>query len=162
MALASALTRSNSEFCQGPLWIARRTERYSLPVASLPLDRVNIVNRAFVSECYLCAAGNPHTRSPGILPARGFFYLRIIRGASASRCRQRSRLMHGPTLLGLMPSSHSVIAEYVCFDFQLSKTVLENITNADDPHELIAVLDRHMANTPHGHQLHDVSHAVLR
>ena len=64
MALASALTRSNSEFCQGPLWIARRTERYSLPVASLQLDRVNIVNRAFVSECYLCAAGNPHTRSP--------------------------------------------------------------------------------------------------
>src|SRR6476646_8911029 len=79
-----------------------------------------------------------------------------------ARRPQRSRLMHGPTLLGLMPSSHSVIAEYVCFDFQLSKTVLENITNADDPHELIAVLDRHMANTPHGHQLHDVSHAVLR
>ena len=105
------------------------------------------------SDCDYCVRG---------CYARGFFYLRIIRGASASRCRQRSRLMHGPTLLGLMPSSHSVIAEYVCFDFQLSKTVLENITNADDPHELIAVLDRHMANTPHRHQLHDISHAVLR
>jgi hypothetical protein len=70
--------------------------------------------------------------------------------------------MRGPTLVSLMPSSHSVIAEYVCFDFQLSKTVLENITNADDPHELIAILDRHMANTPHGHQLHHISHAVLR
>ena len=68
----------------------------------------------------------------------------------------------GTLLDSLAPSSHGIIPKYVRFDFQLSKTVLENITNADDPHELIAVLDRHMANTPHGHQLHDVSHAVLR
>ena len=40
-----------------------------------------------------------------------------------------------------MPSSHGIIPKYACFDFQLSKTVLENITNADDPHESIAVLE---------------------
>ena len=80
-------------------------------------------------------------------------------------CQQRTSrpLLRTGTLHDcLVPSSHRIIPKYVCFDFQLSKTVLENITNADDPHELIAVLDRHMANTPHGHQLHDISHAVLR
>jgi hypothetical protein len=31
---------------------------------------------------------------------------------------------------------------------QLSEPVLENIADAYDPHELIALLDRHMANAP--------------
>jgi hypothetical protein len=48
--------------------------------------------------------------------------------------------MLGPTLVSLVPSSHGIIPKHVRFDFQLSKTVLENIANADDPHELIAVL----------------------
>src|SRR6476620_4949404 len=75
-----------------------------------------------------------------------------------SRPLPRTRTLHD----SLVPSGHRIIPKYVRFHFQLSKTVLENITNADDPHEPIAVLDRHMANTPHGHQLHDVSRAVLR
>jgi hypothetical protein len=44
------------------------------------------------------------------------------------------------------PSGHGIIPKYVRFQLQLSEPVLENIADADDPHELIAVLDRHMAN----------------
>jgi hypothetical protein len=61
-----------------------------------------------------------------------------------------------------MPSSHSIIAEYVCLLLWLSKSVLKNITDADDPYELIAVLDRHMANTPDCHQLHYIGNAIVR
>lgn len=34
----------------------------------------------------------------------------------------------------LASSRHRIIPKYVCFDLQLSKTVLENITDADDPY----------------------------
>ena len=62
----------------------------------------------------------------------------------------------------LVPSSHGIIPKYVRFHLQLFEPVLENIADADDPHELIAVLDRHMANAPPRHQLHHIGNAVLR
>jgi hypothetical protein len=62
----------------------------------------------------------------------------------------------------LVPSSQCIIPKYVRFHLQLFEPVLENIANADDPHELIAVLDRHMANAPPRHELHHIGNAVLR
>jgi hypothetical protein len=34
-----------------------------------------------------------------------------------------------------MPRSHGAIAKYICFCLQLSESVLEHITDADDPQE---------------------------
>ena len=61
-----------------------------------------------------------------------------------------------------MASSSCIIPKYVCFNVQLSKSVLENIAYTDDPDELVAILDRHMANAPLGHQLHHIGNAVFR
>ena len=62
----------------------------------------------------------------------------------------------------LVTGSRCIISKHVCFHLQLSKSVLENIADTDDPDELVAVLDRHMANAPLGHHLHNIGNAVLR
>lgn len=38
----------------------------------------------------------------------------------------------------LVASSRRIIPKYVCFHLQLSKSVLENIADTDDPDELVA------------------------
>ena len=52
--------------------------------------------------------------------------------------------------------------KYICFELQLPKVLLDNISEADDPNELIAIPDRYMADMPHRHQLHDILGAILR
>jgi hypothetical protein len=61
----------------------------------------------------------------------------------------------------LASSGHGIIPEYFCFHLQFSKAMLENVANANDPHELIAVLDGQMANAPLRHQLHHIGDAIL-
>ena len=61
----------------------------------------------------------------------------------------------------LASSGHRIIPKYPCFHLQLAKAVLENIADANDPHELIAVLDGQMANAPLRHQLRHIGDVIL-
>ena len=65
-------------------------------------------------------------------------------------------------VVALTSSSHGVIAKHVGFQLHLAEPVLENIANADDPHELSAVLDGQVPNPPLRHKFHHISNAVLR
>ena len=60
-----------------------------------------------------------------------------------------------------MPS-HGIVPKQVSFLLQLYKAVLENVADADDSGELVAVFDRHMANAPLDHQLHHIGDPILR
>ena len=61
----------------------------------------------------------------------------------------------------LASSGHRIIPKYPCFHLQLAKAVLENIADANDPHELIAVLNGQMANSPLRHQLRHIGDVIL-
>ena len=67
----------------------------------------------------------------------------------------------GGAVSNLASSGHRIIPKYPCFHLQLAKAVLENIADANDPHELIAVLDGQMANAPLRHQLHHIGDVIL-
>jgi hypothetical protein len=56
------------------------------------------------------------------------------------RCKPNIRLF---TVKGVGFDRRPTIPKYLCFYLQLSKAMLENIADADDPHELTAVLGRH-------------------
>ena len=65
-------------------------------------------------------------------------------------------------IVRLAPSGHRVIPQHVCLRLQLSKPMLEDVADAYDAHQPIAMLDRHVANAPPRHQFHHIGDAVVR
>ena len=61
----------------------------------------------------------------------------------------------------LTPTRNGVISQHVRFQFEFIKSVFENIANADNSHELIALPDGYVADPSLGHKLHHMSNAVV-
>jgi hypothetical protein len=86
----------------------------------------------------LIAVLGPDCQSPDLSPTKTAPLRTPSKLSSKTEKGSQHRITNGATAPATWPD---------CFDVQLSKPLLENIPDADDAHELIAVLDRYMANT---------------
>ena len=60
-----------------------------------------------------------------------------------------------------MSSRDDIIAEYVGFQFELIKSMFENIADANNSHKLIAFVDGQVANASLRHEFHHMRDAIL-
>ena len=74
----------------------------------------------------------------------------------------RSGLPAGVACLEMLASGRDgIIAQYVGFQFDLVKSMFENVADANNSHKLIAFLDGQMANASLRHELHHMGDAIL-